>query len=515
MDTETKTSNAARMMSLFEGFAEAYGTYDSTQFNETKGKQEIRATAKTKREKVNVSLWENHLSGVTPLGIIPIRDNDTCLWGCIDVDQYGLQHSDIVKRINKEDLPLVVCRSKSGGAHLYLFLQQPIGAGILMARLNEIAALLGYGGSEVFPKQQKVASDRGDLGSWLNMPYFQGDETNRYGVKDNGLAMSIEEFLDTAEAKRVPPDFLRQERQRKPETDPEFGDGPPCLQHLASDGFPEGVRNKGLFALGVFAKKKFGARWASILEDWNRRFFEPPLPSSEVADIIRGLEKKEYNYTCKEQPLCAHCNSGLCRSRRFGVGGNDDFPIISGLSKLDTDPPIWFLDVDGERIELTTDELCNYAAFHKVCVERLNKFYRISMKRETWGSIVAEQMQNLVKIEAPEEVSVFGQFSELLETFLTDKHKAESKEEVMLGKPFLDLDEGRYYFRLRDLEKFLESSGFKIYKRAMLTTRIKSLGGGGQFFNLKGKGVNTWWVPADTFSATPELPLPAIERSPI
>lgn len=515
MTTDTKTSNAARMMSLFEGFAEAYGTYDSTQFNETKGKQEIRATARTLRSPVSVSLWEKHLSGESPLGIIPIRDNDTCLWGCIDVDQYGLQHEDIVKRLKKEDLPLIVCRSKSGGAHLFLFMSEPMTAGLVIARLNEISALLGYGGSEVFPKQQKVQSDRGDLGSWLNMPYFQGDETNRFAVKENGLAMTLPEFLDLAESQKVSSEFMRQERRKKPESDPEFGDGPPCLQHLAATGFPEGVRNKGLFALGVFAKKKFGSRWAPILEDWNRRFFEPPLPSAEVADIIKGLEKKEYNYTCKEQPLCAHCNSGLCRSRRFGVGGNDDFPIISGLSKLDTDPPIWFLDVDGERIELTTDELCNYAAFHRVCVERLNKFYRLGMKRESWGTIIAEQMQNLVKIEAPEEVSVFGQFSEFLETFLTDKHKAETLEELVLGKPYYDADEGKFYFRLRDLVKFLESSGFKAYKHNMITTRVKAMGGGHKFFNLKGKGVNTWWVPADSFTGTPDLPLPTIERSPI
>lgn len=515
MDTSTISKNASRMMTLFEGFAEAYGTYDGTSYSETKGKLEIRSTARTLRSPVTVELWEKHLSGEAPLGIIPIRDNDTCLWGCVDVDQYGLEHSAIVKRLAKEGLPLVVCRSKSGGAHLFLFLAQPVSAGILIARLNEISALLGYGGSEVFPKQRKVESEKGDLGSWLNMPYFQGEETTRYAVKENGLAMSVEEFLEIAEAKRVPDEFLRQERRRKPESDPEFGDGPPCLQHLASDGFPEGVRNKGLFALGVFAKKKFGARWAMVLEDWNRRFFEPPLPSAEVADIIRGLEKKEYNYTCKEQPLCAHCNSGVCRSRRFGVGGNDDFPVINGLAKLDTDPPIWFLDVDGERMELTTEELCNYAAFHRVCVERLNKFYRIGMKRETWGSIIAEQMQNLVKIEAPPEVSVFGQFSELLETFLTNKHKGESMDELLLGKPYLDIDEDKYFFRLSDLERFLESSGFKVYKRNMLTTRIKSLGGGGKFFNLKGKGCNTWWVPADSFQVMPQLPLPDVERTPI
>lgn len=515
MDADAITGYASRMMTLFEGFAEAYGTYDSAVHNEVKGKLEIRGSAATKRSRVEVSLWEKHLSGEQPLGIIPIRDNDTCLWGCIDVDQYGVEHADVVKRLKKENLPLVVCRSKSGGAHLFLFLKDPVPAGLVVARLGEMAALLGYGNSEIFPKQQHVEVERGDLGSWLNMPYFDAENTTRYGVKETGLSMTIAEFLDAAEKSVVDVSFMRQERRKKPDGDPEFGDGPPCLQHLAAAGVPEGFRNKSLFAFGVFAKKKFGGQWASILEDWNRRFFDPPLPSSEVVDIIRGLERKEYNYLCKEQPLCAHCNSGLCRSRRFGVGGNDDFPVISGLSKLDTDPPIWFLDVDGERIELTTDELRNYDAFHRVCMERLNKYYRIGMKRETWGSIIAEQMQNLVKIEAPDEVSILGQFSELLETFLTDKHRAESLDEVLLGKPYLDADEGRYWFRLRDLSKFLKSADFKVYEPRHLSVRIRAMGGDHKFYNIKGKGCNMWWVPAGTFAPTPRLPLPGIERSPI
>ena len=118
MDTEAIGRYAAQMMSLFEGFAEAYGTYDETQYNQTKGKLEIRSTAKTVRQPITVELWQKHLNGDAPLGVIPIRDNDTCLWGCIDIDQYGLTHEDIVKRLQKEELPLIVCRSKSGGVHM-------------------------------------------------------------------------------------------------------------------------------------------------------------------------------------------------------------------------------------------------------------------------------------------------------------------------------------------------------------------------------------------------------------
>lgn len=513
MTQEVKTDIVRRMMRLFEGYADAYGTYENEEFSERKGKLEIRGSAKTVRQRLTRELWELHIEGKKPLGVIPIRDNDTCLWGCIDVDKYGLDHAELVEKLEKKGIPLVVCRSKSGGAHLFVFMSEPVAASIVMRKLAEIAANLGLGGSEVFPKQSHMEIDRGDLGSWLNMPYFKGDESSRHSVKSNGMAMGMEEFVNYAEKRLVEPDFFEREFKTAAK-DPDFGDGPPCMQHLAANGLPEGTRNQGLFAFGLFAKKKFGERFVSVLESWNQRIVTPPLPSSEVVDIIKRLEKKDYQYPCKQQPISSHCNSVLCRTRMFGVGGHDDYPVINGISVLETEPPLWFVDIEDQRLEVSTDELRNYGMFQKVCMERLLRVYR-TMKNEQWLAIVAEHMNNLVRIEAPAELGTTGRFAELLEVFVMDKHRAEKPEEMFLGKPYHDEANGRHYFRLSDLEKFLESSGFKIFSRPQMTTRIKQLGGDTRFFNLKGKGLNTWWVPAEIFDTTPEVDLPPVERSPI
>ncbi|MHA2122786.1 MAG: hypothetical protein ACW990_16435, partial [Promethearchaeota archaeon] len=62
-------------------------------------------------------LWENHINGVGPaLGIIPITEANTCKWGCIDIDEYDFDHKALVTDIRNNNFPLVVCRSKSGGA---------------------------------------------------------------------------------------------------------------------------------------------------------------------------------------------------------------------------------------------------------------------------------------------------------------------------------------------------------------------------------------------------------------
>ena len=148
-------------------------------------------------------IWEQHLSGEIPLGIIPIKEDNTCVWGCIDVDKYDINHGEIAKEIKKRHLPLLLCMSKSGGAHAFLFLKEPEPAGDVRLVLKNIAASMGWGDCEIFPKQNQVLLERGDLGNWLNMPYLGGDETSRYAVRENGLAMTLSEFLTTAEKSRV------------------------------------------------------------------------------------------------------------------------------------------------------------------------------------------------------------------------------------------------------------------------------------------------------------------------
>lgn len=507
------TDYAARMMTLFEGYADAYGTHGATQRSDAKGgKLEIKGTASTIRSPVTLTLWEDHLAGIRALGIIPIRSNNTCLWGVIDVDDYQLEHTDIAERVERADLPLVTCRSKSGGAHLFLFVSDPVDASDMMAKLRDLSSLLGFGTAEVFPKQKTVMLERGDLGSWLNMPYFRHEETDRYAVRTSGNIMTLPEFLDVAFRSRITPEQLAVlgSKKRKKLDDSSLDEGPPCLQHLAAMTVTEGLgRNKTLFNMGTLAKKKFGHRWQEVLEDWNRLYMTPPVGTTEMAEVIRSLGRKEYNYTCRDHPLSTYCNAALCRTRKFGVGGEDDYPAITNLSVLDTDPPIWFVDVDDVRMELSTDELQNYKLFHKMCMERLHVCYK-NMKGDAWLRVVGEAMKNCTTVAAPLEVSNSGHFAELLEEFVLDKHQAQHKEEILLGKPWLDPDEGRHYFRLKDLLDYFDKAGLRSYPRNKAVTNIRRMKGDSRFFNLKGKGLNVFWVPA-VFVPIPRLELPQIE----
>src|SRR5271169_6505652 len=145
---------AREMMELFSGNTEAYGTHGiPTQ----KGlKWEIKDTAQTPRKPVTLKLWVDHLDGKVPLGIIPIKKDNTCCWGSIDVDDYITDLLGLINRCELAKLPLVPCRSKSGGLHLFLFMADPCPAVLLQTALKNISAQLGVAGSEIFPKQTQV-----------------------------------------------------------------------------------------------------------------------------------------------------------------------------------------------------------------------------------------------------------------------------------------------------------------------------------------------------------------------
>ena len=501
-------------MDLFAGRHDAYGTYDPNATTKTTakgGKVEIKKTARTIRGDVTSELWALHLVGKTPLGIIPIKADGSCSWGCIDIDDYTINHAAVAEAIIKHNMPLVPCKTKSGGLHLFLFLSVPAAAEDVQVLLRDMAGVLGYGTSEIFPKQSQVLTERGDVGNWLNMPYFGGDKTDRYGIKKTSAAMSMLEFIQAAKLVRTDISSVHVAE----DTEADFSDGPPCLQYLTSIGFEPGSRNAGLFALGTFAKKKYGEKWKDVLEEFNRKYMNPPLPSDEVQEVIKNLSKKVYEYKCKDAPINAHCNSILCRTKKFGVGGgkSNSYPLIQNLSVLQTEPPLWFMDINEKRVELTTDQLHNYPRFQQVCMEALHVVF-MRLKQDTWLEMLGTAMEGLVAVEAPPEASSKGAFEELLSEFCVNRYKAENKEEVVSGKPWEDEDQGRYYFRLKDLMEQITRAKFT-WGRNKVSSYIMDLGGGQEQFNIKGTLIRVMWVPNKMFKAEPTIDLPVNNKVPI
>jgi hypothetical protein len=497
-----------RFCLLFRGLDRAYGKYELQDL--ARGGPKQRGFATTVKEKLTRDLYEGHLAGTQGLGVVPIRDDSTCLWGCIDVDVYDLDLNKLEEKVR--ETPLVLCRSKSGGGHLFTFFSEPISAEIVKEKLSEMAAGLGYGTSEIFPKQSFIHADKGDTGNWLNLPYFGGESSTRYALKD-GVRLSLDEFLDYVESKICSIDTFSEFKI----LDDALGEeaiphGPPCLQILIKLGFPEGARNKGLYNLGVYLKKAFPDDWKLRLESYNHRFMKPPLESQEVLVAIKSLERKEYNFKCSEDPIAPHCDRARCVKRRFGVRSgsgetyNDsDMPVLGGLTKLNSNPPQWFIDCEGHRLgPLDTLDLFEQDKFKKSCINQAN-IYPPKVRDAKWRQLMQDLLSTQSIIEMPSDASPEGMLWEYLEQFCVGRAQCEEWDELPISsKPYTDRAEKRTYFRLKSFRDFLSRQRFRDLSSQKIPAILKELGAESRQVKIRGRKIDVWAV--DAFEE-PEFPL--------
>lgn len=488
-------SDAKKFADIFAGLEQAYGTYKINK-KQANGKNVGKATVV--REPRTTELWEGHLSGKGhSVGIIPINEENSVKWGAIDIDQYPLNHKSIIERIRKLKLPLVVCRSKSGGAHLFLFVNDWISAKEMQEVLNHISAALGYGGSEVYPKQIKLHLERGDVGNFLNLPYYDVELGLRYAFHDDGSAATLDEFFELYQTHVQTREQLQGLTiEEKP--DELIRNGPPCLQILAKQKISEGGRNNGLFNLGVYLRKAYPDSWEGEILNFNMQYLDPPLPLNEVNIVAKQLQKKDYAYKCRDAPINSYCNAELCRTREFGVGAAVAGATIANLRKYNSIPPVWFMDVNGEPLELDTDALMNQSAFQRACVEQLNHLPRTAEKRN-WEGRINQLLQDMTEtegavVEVSQDASIDGQFYDFLEEFCTTLQQANDRDEILLRRPWTDDEEGLTYFRLKDFEAHLRKNKFFEYKTHKIAQRLRDRNGESTVIKIKGKSVRVWMI---------------------
>jgi hypothetical protein len=497
--TADKSKYVERFAALYAGLDRAYGV--SKVKGRTTAGEKVEASCRTVIEPVTLALYEKHLRGDTGLGIVPIDDAGTSSFGAIDIDEYdGLDHGALVKKLAEKNLPGVVCKSKSGGAHVYFFFSSGVSSAALRVSLQAIAAAMGWPGVEIFPKQAALSSSA-DSGNWINLPYF-GDD--RLALGADGQELSLAEFLDYAATRMT--DDLDDLGLSLPKATA-YADGPPCLQQLSVAGVPKGARNNALLSMGVYAQKKYPEDWREVLDAYNRDHMAEPMPSSEVAAITKSLEKKQYGYKCSDQPLVDVCQSSVCLSRKYGIqpGSGDGAGVqIESISMLNTDPPIWFVQVENARVEVSTDELFDQHRFRKKVYEK-TRIMPTRMKVAKWEDMI--RAKDVKLIDAPPEASPKGRLLELFNEWLTVHPVGAQRSELLLGKPTRVKEyPGWVYFRSGDFEKFLVRQSFNEVKRNERWPVLEANGVERVLqFKVQGQNTSVWRVPLPENTAG-ELP---------
>ena len=176
-----------------------------------------------------------------------------------------------------------------------------------------------------------------------------------------------------------------------------FPDGPPCLNKLAIQGFGEGARNNALFNIAVYYKQAKPDSWQDELVKANQNYVNPPLSNGEVQQLIKSVSRKGYDkYRCKDAPINAVCQSGLCRTKRFGVGfGEEEMPVLGSLTKYASKPPEWFLNVDKKRIQLKSEQLYSPNLFALACLDQANLIVPIPKPKDWKQHFLKPMMDGL------------------------------------------------------------------------------------------------------------------------
>ncbi len=431
-----------RFKNIFAGLERARGVT----YVDKKGAdgQKIKGKSFVVREPVTDQLWQDHMQGTEPsLGIIPITDDNTCKWGCVDIDSYaGFDHKKLINKIKNLNLPLLVFRSKSGGAHVFCFTTVPVEAKLMRDKLLSISAVLGYGGSEVFPKQVELKS-QDDTGNFLNLPYFSGDQTTRYCFNEEGEAVNLERFYLLYDLYKLTPDQLEKLQVKRPES--EYNDGPPCIESLTQDKVLDDGRDRVINQFIQYAKRKWPDAWQDKIYEFNYKHFNPPLEPKIIAGKVKFNEGKELGFKCNEEPMCNHCDKNLCRTRKFGIGGESVFPTLSDLQKVLLDEPYYWVNVDGDRVKLDNiDYLMEQRLFRRTVAKQINKKPpRVTVKE--FEKFIDQLLQGVEEVSAPVGSSKIDQLKNHLEDYCIQRSIGSvTKKDIVNGAVYTE--DGKHIF---------------------------------------------------------------------
>jgi hypothetical protein len=111
-------------------------------------------------------------------------------------------------------------------------------------------------------------------------------------------------------------------------------------------------------------------------------------------------------------------------------------------------------------------------------------------------------LESATHIEVPKELTIKGQFEELVEVYCTSRIRAKSPQEMAIGKPWTESD--LTMFTIKGLMEFLRNRGFRELKRPQVQQRLKDMNGGNECnttYKFKDedtgqwKNLRVWFVP--------------------
>jgi hypothetical protein len=395
---------------LFQGRADAHGYYGNITGAQPTNRGKRASIARSVPEPVTPELFAAHRAGEDRLGIIPVMSDGNVNWFCIDIDYYELGkgfHKSLADAIRDAALPLVMTRTKSGGAHLWCFLEKPIHAreahatAIAFKEKLNLPHVIGDRKDEIdkhvdlFPKEFTPNSTK-DIAVWVNLPYF-GEACTATG-ESGEEELSFDEFLVYANDHIVHPDDLSFKKKEKAKVKNKRSPMPPCIDKMVEDGVEEGQRDHCVTHFAIVHKRAYPDDWQERVLSFNSESVNPPLRSDEVRKIIKSVATKEYDYMCKAVKAF-YCDQTECKKREFGIGETVTDIGITNIEKIDGEKPIYRITIDDKKFTCDFKTLYAYHLFRQTAFASINRFLP-AMKQGEWEDVLGDLLQSMEITEA-------------------------------------------------------------------------------------------------------------------
>jgi len=357
---------------IFEGLDRAYGQFKR---NDSRISVKVEGKPWVEHKSPQRNLWENHLRGIgVSLGIFPLTDDGTCKWGAIDIDVDDLDYEELLKKIRELKLPLIMFRSKSGKAHVYMFMKNFTSAEEVRLVMKKFASKIGVADKldRIYPMQTELGEK--ETGSWLNLPYFNHEEGSRYAYKDDFDAATIEEFFEMHKqyVQESLDDYLLEEiklptkKVKHTSLEELFL---PCQKNclkLNNNKVPTDI-GRNDFLLHSFTWTKRAEPQTKKIEEYkhldskgllkhfNKNYFQEPLPESEIENTIFKSEDKEYKYLCARPKIKKYCDASACTRHICGITPQQASELVGAeealgqITQYCSDPPIFYESVDVKK----------------------------------------------------------------------------------------------------------------------------------------------------------------------
>lgn len=227
-------SLAEQFHELFQGRDDAYGL--SVWSHRADG-----WTVQCVRHSVTVDLFRQHLDGETDLGIYPVRPNNTCRWGCVDIDTDDHPLAvRLAEALREMGFTPWIEKSNSKGYHVWVFANDWVPAAHMRRTLLVACEVIDYDPKEVNPKRET-----GDiLGNFVRLPY-PGNARDEKGYQRRYVLAAPawpQEFASQALERRSDPSLFALWSQRyitpkrKKVEVRHVDDVPPLLKKIIDEG---------------------------------------------------------------------------------------------------------------------------------------------------------------------------------------------------------------------------------------------------------------------------------------